>query len=169
MMTLPRCKAAHCVVTSPKRMKSNGYCDRHQPVTPTKPQADDDIPALRSRVAKLEMDNATIKEENAFMRTALKAALAAIDGIHKHMNDQRSSINTSNYERDAIEQYGRLEAWRLLEAEEPPMKLDADGKIIDEEDCDQLAINAAAVVGVKITKDDIQRAHRIGRQKKAIH
>ena len=48
MMTLPRCKAAHCVVTSPKRMKSNGYCDRHQPVTPTKPQADDDIPALRS-------------------------------------------------------------------------------------------------------------------------
>ena len=163
-----QCKAPHCVVSSPRKIKSNGYCDRHQNAapTPTKPSSGADITVILSRLTKLEEENKIIKEENASMKTALKAALSAIDGIHKNINDERSSINTSNYERDALEQYNRLESYRVLDVEELPLKCDADGKVIDDEDCDQLAIDAAAVLDVKITKNDIQRAHRIGRKKK---
>ena len=154
---MAKCKASRCEVTSLKKLRSDGFCDKHKNLAPL-PAIESDL-TLVQRVADLEA-------ENAAMKTALKAALQAIDNIHAHMNSQGSSINTANYERDALEQYGRRESERLVDVDEEPLKLDTNGNIIDNEDCVQLAIEAAAVLDVTLVKEDIQRAHRVGRRKK---
>ena len=165
---MAKCKSSRCEVTSPKKLKNNGYCDKHQPANTDGPNAagDDLLTSLLSRVSALEDENRSMRDENRSMRSALKAALGAIDTLYAQTNSQRCSINTSNYERDAIEQYGRLESFRVIDAEEKPLQYDKNGNIIDDEDCTQLAIDAAAVVDVDLAKVDIQRAHRIGRRKK---
>ena len=158
-----KCKALRCEVTSPKKIRSNGYCDKHDKLAPTSAVASteevEDYASLKQRVTDLEAENST-------MKTALKAALKAIDEIRGEMNFQRTSINKSNYQRDELEQYGRKESGRVIEVKEEPLVYNENGGIKETEDCAQVVIDAAAIAGVKIEKGDIQRAHRVGRRKK---
>ena len=158
-----KCKANRCEVSSPSKLNNDGYCNKHKqskssPVNTSSPTALDQNALLVERVATLEAENFEIK-------SALKAALNAIDEIHAHMNMQRTSINTSTYKRDALNQYGRKESARLINAKEAPLQYDNEGKIKDTEDCVQLAIDAAEVLDIKLERSDIQRAHRVGKQK----
>ena len=165
-----KCKAASCGVTSPSKIKTSGYCTKHEKLAPV-PAAVTPVPTagdyalLMSRVAALETESVATKAENAAMKFALKEALEVIDTMRGEMNSIRGSINTSNYQRDELEQYGRRESGRLRDVVEDPIIYDNKGKIKDAEDCAQVIVDAAAVAGVKIEKADIQRAHRVGRRK----
>ena len=158
---MAKCKAAGCQVTSPSKMRSNGYCEKHQKSSPTKSSltAEDENVLLKERVATLEAENVITKH-------ALKSALSAIDNIHKHLNLNTASINSANYERDALNQYGRRESGRALDIPEEPIEYDGDGKIVDNEDCAQLIVDIGKVLELPIVKEDIQRAHRVGPKRK---
>ena len=149
---MPKCLHMECSVTSQRRIQSDGYCEKHS-VEMANQQFD----------AKAEIE--ILKAENATLRNALKEATGEIINLNARLNHQNSNINASNYERDAIEQYGRLESWRMIDVDEKPIEYDADGNIIDDEDCAELAIKAAKLIGVTLDRKGIQRCHRIGRRR----
>ena len=171
-----KCKEKSCGVTSPSKLNADGYCGKHKDRTIRSKRsssssspiisrtADDENETLADRISVLETENAEMRAENREIRAASKAALEAIDGIHSHMNIQRESINTSTYKRDALNQYGRRESKHIINKEEEPVQLQ-NGKIVETEDCVQLAIDAAEVLDIKLEKSDIQRAHRVGKRK----
>ena len=164
---MAKCKLSNCEVTSPKKLKNNGYCDKHQHNAPLpKVSTNEESADLQKQVETLQAENRTMRTELDTMKFALKAALSAIDGLHAHMNSQIGAMNTSSYERDALEQYGRKESGRYVDVEEEPLVIDDKGNIKDTEDCAQVIVDAAAVAGIEISKDDIQRAHRVGRRRK---
>ena len=47
-----------------------------------------------------------------------------------------------------------------------PLKHDTKGNEIDEEDCKETAIETANLVGITLKREDIQRAHRVGKRRK---
>ena len=98
-----------CFVTSQRRIQSDGYCEKHS-VEMANQQFD----------AKAEIE--ILKAENATLRNALKEATGEIINLNARLNHQNSNINASNYKRDAIEQYGRLESWRMIDVDEKPIE-----------------------------------------------
>ena len=157
---MAKCKSAGCNVSSPSKLKSSGYCDRHKKSVSfsASQSATPNQETLLQRVADLEAENASIK-------TALKTVLVSLDEIRADMNGLKSSINVSNYRRDELEQYGRKESLRVIDVPEEPLAYNEKGKIVDNEDCAQIIIDAADTLGVKVEKQDIQRAHRMGKKK----
>ena len=149
---MPKCQHPDCPVTSAKRIQDDGYCEKHSLEM-----------ANQQSYSKSEFE--ALKAENATLRSLLKEATGEIVKLSAGLNDVRASINTSNYERDALEQYNRLESYRIIEAEEDPIKYDSDGNIVDEEDCAALAIKSAELLGVTLKRKGIQRCHRIGKAK----
>ena len=113
----------------------------------------------------LEADNITLKAENETLKTNYNSAVDAIHSLVKSVNDLRGSVNTSNYQRDEIEQYGRKESFREIDVPEEPIKYNDDGDSVETEDCGALAIEAAGLLGITLEKKDIQRAHRVGRRR----
>ena len=63
-----------------------------------------------------------------------------------------SFINTANYERDGLEQYGRKENGRLIEVPEEPIQYGKDNNIIDNEDCTDVVVKAAELIGVTLDR-----------------
>ena len=149
---MPKCQHPDCPVTSAKRIQDDGYCEKHSLEM-----------ANQQSYSKSEFE--ALKAENATLRSLLKEATGEIVKLSAGLNDVRASINTSNYERDALEQYNRLESYRIIEAEEDPIKYDSDGNIVDEEDCAALAIKSAELLGVTLKRKGIQRCHRIGKRR----
>ena len=78
---MTKCKSTRCEVTSPKKLKRNGYCDKHQHVAPAPKETAtaSDEKSLLQRMIDVEVENKFLKAENSSMKIALKAALAAID------------------------------------------------------------------------------------------
>lgn len=156
-----QCHFPGCLVSSPSKMKKNGYCTKHaskanKPPSATTPEENS---ALTQRIVDLEAENETLK-------FTVKQLCQAVDDIHGILNDHRSVINTVSYEKDGLEQYGRKESFRLIDVPEEKLELDDAGNVVDSEDCAQLIIDAAANIDVDIAKKDIQRVHRIGKRKK---
>ena len=163
---MPLCIYDGCDVSSPNKMQGDGFCRKHSETQRNL------LKELVRRVTVLEADNETLKAENvalkadnASMKTNLNHAVKEIETLVKHVNDVRGSVNSSNYQRDEIEQYGRLESWRAIDIQEEPIKCNDKGENIETEDCAALAIEAAELIGVSLKKTDIQRAHRIGRRR----
>ena len=153
--SMPKCKEHGCTVTSARRINQDGYCDKHVRSTPAKKSNDD----LESRVTKLETENDSLKQ-------LVRDMHHHIVQLYTGMNDMRKAVNVSNYTNDGLEQYGRRETIRLVDLPEEPAKFDKAGKYIQTEDCKDIAIEAADLLGVSLSRNDIQRAHRIGQRKK---
>ena len=147
----PTCKYEGCIVTSPKRMNADGYCDKHANIAAEEA-------TVESRLTALEEENATLKQE-------LLAHQRLIIELYKLNNDVRKAVNGNNYSNDGLEQYGRRESFRIIDLAELPLKYDNAGNVIDNEDCKATAVEAAELLGVNITRNDVQRAHRIGRRR----
>lgn len=158
-----QCKHHGCTVSSPSKMKKNGYCKLHSPN-----QAGIDAEAILKENESLTQRVLDLETENADMKSVIKKLCGAVDNIHALLNLQRSSINSSSYERDNLEQYGRKESLRIINVPEEKLEYDENGKIKDQEDCAEVIISAAATVDVAIKKSDIQRVHRVGKRKKPI-
>ena len=149
---MPKCKHLDCSVTSSKRLQSDGYCEKH-----SLEMADQQYD-IKAEVERL-------KAENASLRSIVKQSAEEIIKLNARVNGMSANINTANYERDALEQYNRLESWRIINAEEDPVEYDGEGNVIDNEDCDALAIKAAGLLGVTLDPKEIQRCHRIGKKR----
>lgn len=158
MMVRSKCAYDGCNVTSTRRIKENGYCDNHQDEATADP--------ILQRLIKSESDNAALKEEVDNLKSVLKTVCGEVITLYKHLNTVSSNVNRSNYQSDEQEQYGRFESWRINELDELPLKRDANGNEKDDEDCKETAILAAELVGVSLKKEDIQRAHRVGKRRK---
>ena len=158
MMTRNRCSFEGCNVTSARRIKENGYCDNHQNEANNDP--------LLQRLVEVEKENGTLREEVKLFKNILKTVCTELTNVYKHLNTVCSTVNCANYTSDEQEQYGRFESWRLNDHDEAPLISDEKGHLKDDEDCKETAIQAAELVGVTLTKDDIQRAHRVGRRRK---
>ena len=163
---MPFCIHDGCEVNSPKKILGDGYCAKHSEAQKNV------IKELLHRVSVLEADNtslkkdnATMKDANAALKTALNQANGEIYSLVKNVNSLQSSLNISNYQRDEIEQYGRLESFRYIDIPEETLQTNDKGEIIETEDCFNLAIKASEMMGVSLKKKNIQRAHRIGRRR----
>ena len=137
-----------------------GYCRNH-----LRDSTDEDAASLEERLSKLEKENKKMKGENSDLKHQLKESNEAIVQLYKHVNNLLSSSNNAIYQQDEQNQYGRKESWRLNDYEELPLKFDEKGNIKDEEDCKDVAIEAAKLVGVDLERKDIQRAHRVGKRR----
>ena len=163
---MPLCAYAGCEVSSPKRIQDDGYCAKHSDAQKNVLQdLLNRVKALEDDNISLKADNNQLKADNVSLKNSLNYSLQELHSLGKHINSLQSSVNTSNYERDEIEQYGRYESWRGVDITELPIKYDQHGEIVDDEDCSALAIEIAATVGVTLEKKDIQRAHRVGRRR----
>ena len=144
------CAYAGCGVTSARKIYENGYCSNHQD-------------AARSNKTCQRLD--ALETQNKELVEHLKKANYTIVELYKHLNMVIGAVNRSNYQNDELEQYGRKEAFRVIDTPELPVQFDANGKIVDKEDCKSVAIEAAKLVGVELEKGHIQRAHRIGKRR----
>ena len=145
------CAFTGCNVSSTRKILANGFCANHQDAA--------ESVLMSKRLEVVEAENAELKEH-------LKKTNNHVIILYKHLNTVISAVNRSNYQQDELEQYGRKEAFRVIEYPELPLQLDSHGNPIDDENCKDVAIEAAKLVGVSIEKRDIQRAHRIGRRRK---
>ena len=157
-MTRNKCAFEGCNVTSTRRIKDNGYCENHQNDAAADP--------ILQRLILSENDNAFLKGEVASLKSILKRVCGEFATVYKHLNSVNSNVNRSHYQSDEQEQYGRFESWRLNDMDELPVKTNSKGYEIDDEDCKETAIEAAGLVGVTLKKEDIQRAHRVGKRRK---
>ena len=144
-----KCQRAGC---NAKKGVINGYCRQHHGNS-------------NGNEAELHQTVADLVSENTNLKHHLKKATDAITNLYQHFNHLISAVNNSAYQSDEQEQYGRKEAFRVVDLPELPLKFDENGKIKDDEDCKAVAVEAAKLVGVTITKKDIQRAHRIGQRR----
>ena len=129
--------------------------------------------AEKERVAKLEREVKTLHEENGTLKNGLKAAVNEIQSLHKENNDLRTHINLLNYQNDSLGQYGRKESLRVQKAPEA---------VGETEDAEAIVLESANFVlsqiksddmfsefkDFKVTRNDLQRCHRVGDKEKAI-
>ena len=147
---MPKCQHVECSVTSPRRIQSDGYCEKH---------------SLEQQHFDAKQEVAALQAENAELRAILQLQTDEILKLNSRMNLHSSYINTANYERDALEQYGRKENGRVIEVPEEPIQYDKDNNIVDNEDCTEKVIKAAELIGVTLDRKDIQRCHRVGKRR----
>ena len=112
----------------------------------------DDITALCNL---LQRENLELVNSVGELSTENEALRTANEGLRADLSDLRTQQNTVFFKVDAQNQYSRHENFRAQKVKEAPPG--------HKEDCAQIMIDLAAKVGVPITKENIQRCHRLGK------
>ena len=155
-----------CVVNSPKKIQADGYCGKHSEAQKNLlKELALKVAVLKADNIKFKADNIKLKANNTSMKISLNHCVTELETMVRYVNDVRGAMNSANFQRDEIEQYGRLEAWRAIDVPEEEIVYNDKGDIVETEDCAALAVEAAKLVGVSLEKTDIQRAHRVGRRR----
>lgn len=126
--------------------------------------------AERERVSKLERDNKKLVEYVKSLKKGFEAVVEENQMVRKENNTLRTEINLLHYRIDAHGQYNRKESFRLQKVSET-----------DTEDPTEIIVESANFVlsqiqpdenfsefkDRKVTRDDLQRCHRVGDKKTA--
>ena len=126
--------------------------------------------AEKERVAKLERNNKKLVEYVKSLKKGFTAVVEENQKFRKENNNLRTKINLLHYRLDAHGQYNRKESLRLQKVSET-----------DTEDPAEIIVESANFVlsqiqpdenfsefkDRKVTRDDLQRCHRVGDKKTA--
>ena len=119
---------------------------------------------LRNRMQNLEKANASQKKKIAALTALLKESQKEQLELRKETNSLRCKINCANYHGDGIEQYTRRENIRIHDVPETlTEKDDVLDAIIDR--ANYALSKSTHYSSVTVSKNDIQRAHRVGKPK----
>ena len=97
------------------------------------------------------------------LKAELKETRRKLNVSTKERNVLKAMLNKYAYKLDDTEQYNRRESFRIHRYPEKKERI-VNGNIIDPENINEIVIEMGKEVGLKLTNDDIQRAHRIGKR-----
>ena len=100
---------------------------------------------ILAKFEKLESENKTLKEE--------------VNVLKKDNGDMKTKYNTIFFKSDALNQYGRKENFRIHKYPEP--------RNTDDDNSETAVFAVAKKLGIAISKEDIQRCHRVGKPRRS--
>ncbi|KAK6176271.1 hypothetical protein SNE40_010210 [Patella caerulea] len=109
------------------------------------------LSALQDERVVFRIANAMAKIINPQLQQSIKDLQNKVSTLEKDLIMRDQTITELSYKCDELEQYGRREGIRISGI------LEEDG-----EDTDQLVIEVGRAIDIEITKDDINRSHRVG-------